>query len=360
MKILLYKKAYFSTIFLLLFSLQANSAIINFSGQLDVILEDSGGAVYSGTPIGTTFTGSIDDVTANGQISDGTTVTTFTCCTLAAGGLDVSNDDQLDAATATLLNTLAGSTLFSAGDFIDTVNIEGDATTASGGRIEVGLSYILNPSAFINDDPSNYPFNQNDLLLSLFFILEEDASGTNDIYDVVGALDAPASTSSDLSIVKTDSVDPVAPSGTLSYTLAVTNNGPADAANVVVEDTLPTGMVYVSGTTNAPGTSCAEAGGVVTCNLANIANSAAVTATIEVTAPAITGTVTNTASVSANEIDTNPANNSDSEDTTIGTSSTTSNDGGGSSLSPALLLLLGLPILLRSRRSWAQRYGKST
>lgn len=354
MKVLFNKKIYFSAIFLLFYSLQANSAIINFSGQLDVVLEDLGGAIYSGTPLGTTFTGSIDDVTGNGQISDGSTVTAFTCC-IAADGLSVSNDDQLDADTALLLNTLAGSTLFTAGDFIDTVNIEGDIDTAAGGRIEVGLSYILNPSAFSNDLVTNYPFNQSDLILSLFFILEENASG-GDIYDVVGALDVSAAGTSDLSLVKTDSVDPVDPSGSLSYTLAVTNNGPADATTVVVEDTLPTGMVYVSGTTNTPGTSCSEAGGVVTCNLADMANSATVTATIEVAVPANTGIVTNTASVSADQADLNPANNSDSEDTTIGTSSTTSsNDGGGSSLSPVLMLLLGLPVLLRARRSWIVR-----
>ena len=111
-----------------------HAASINFSGQLDIVVEDNGTAVYSGFPIGTDFAGSIDDVTFDGFISDavGTTVTEFSCC-IAAGGLSVANDDVLDADTAALLNSLAG-TSFVAGDLIDAVNIEGDAVTSGGGE----------------------------------------------------------------------------------------------------------------------------------------------------------------------------------------------------------------------------------
>ena len=62
----------------------AFSESISFSGQLDLIELDAGGAVYSGTPIGTNFNGFIDDMSADGQISDGTTTTGFGCC-IAAG-----------------------------------------------------------------------------------------------------------------------------------------------------------------------------------------------------------------------------------------------------------------------------------
>jgi 6-phosphogluconolactonase (cycloisomerase 2 family) len=43
-------------------------------------------------------------------------------------------------------------------------------------------------------------------------------------------------TRADLSLVKRDDVDPIAPSTTLTYTLSVTNSGPADAQNVVITD----------------------------------------------------------------------------------------------------------------------------
>ena len=114
---------------------------INFSGQLDLIELDSGSGVYSGVPIGTVFFGSIDDQTANGSISDGITLTPFGCC-IAAGGLSILNDTLLTADDAVFLNSLAGSMIFSAGDLVDGVDIEGDATTSGGGRIKIGLSYI--------------------------------------------------------------------------------------------------------------------------------------------------------------------------------------------------------------------------
>jgi hypothetical protein len=179
----------FTVLFLSITS--ASAAAINFSGPLDVIDLDTGSGVYSGTPIGTNFSGFIDDVSANGEITDGTTITLFSCC-LAAGGLSVDNDIILDAADASFLNTVLGSPLFSSGDMVDIINIEGDAATAAGGdaRIEIGLSYIFAGNTFIDDALSNYPFNPNDVLLDLFFIAEEDFFG-DDIYSAVGQLDSP-------------------------------------------------------------------------------------------------------------------------------------------------------------------------
>ncbi|MEN8803363.1 MAG: hypothetical protein ABF297_15445 [Thiogranum sp.] len=171
---------------LALFSLNANAAVINFSGPLDFVDADNGTGVYSGVAIGTEFSGNIDDVTASGSISDGVTLTSFGCC-IAAGGLSVLNDTVLTAEDAAFLNSIIGSPKYSAGDLVDGVDIEGDDTTLAGGRIEVGLSYILDPNAFANTDTSNYPFNPGDVELALFFILEEDADGL-DIYSAGGQI----------------------------------------------------------------------------------------------------------------------------------------------------------------------------
>ena len=165
----------------------ADSLTINFSGQLDIVVVDDGGAVYSGVPIGSNFFGEIDPVTANGFVWDAAIFTPFGCC-IAAGGLSVSNDDILDVDTATLLNFLAG-TSFVAGDSIDGINIEGDVLTAGGGRIEIGLSYILDPLAFDDESLTNYPPNPADILTALFFIAEVDDQG-QDIYSALGVLDA--------------------------------------------------------------------------------------------------------------------------------------------------------------------------
>ena len=167
------------------------AADVNFNGQLDYIQIDEGGGVYSGVSIGTDFNGIIDDVDATGFISDGTTLTSFGCC-IAAGRLSVTNNMVLSADDATFLNEIIGSLRYNDGDIVDVINIEGDKTTSSGGRIEIGISYILPSNSFDNDDLSNYPVNQADIELALFFIYEEDNVG-QDIYSAGGQIQEPTS-----------------------------------------------------------------------------------------------------------------------------------------------------------------------
>ena len=57
-----------------------------------------------------------------------------------------------------------------------------------------------------------------------------------------------SATSADLSVVKTVSPNPGQVGVPLSYRLAVTNNGPAAATNVTVNDPLPAGVAFVSST----------------------------------------------------------------------------------------------------------------
>ena len=185
-------------LFCLCHSSSVFSVSINFSGQIDVILEDSGGAIYSGSPIGTNFSGTIDDVTGSGEITDGTTVTAFSCCQLDAESPDISDNHVLSADEAELLNAVAGFDLFSANDVIDSVNLEGDSMTSSGGRIEVGLSYILDPNTFSDEQTANYSLDSDDSLLTLFFILEEGSGGNTDLYDAIGAATASSEVTSDI------------------------------------------------------------------------------------------------------------------------------------------------------------------
>jgi uncharacterized repeat protein (TIGR01451 family) len=101
----------------------------------------------------------------------------------------------------------------------------------------------------------------------------------------------------------------------LAYTLAVSNIGQATAVHPVVTDTLPAGTSYVSATTTS-GT-CSFAGSTVTCALADLAPGASATITVNVKVTQMTGSVTNTASVTSSTPDSDLSDNTSSATTTL-------------------------------------------
>ena len=122
----------------------------------------------------------------------------------------------------------------------------------------------------------------------------------------------------DLAITKMDDVDPVRPNADLTYTLVVTNNGTAGATGVVVVDTLPAGLTFTIGDVNGDESRVSEDVGSVFASVGDLAAGASVTITIVASvATDAAGPLSNTATVSANETDANPSNNSVSETTGI-------------------------------------------
>ncbi|MBK8541378.1 MAG: DUF11 domain-containing protein [Ardenticatenia bacterium] len=140
-----------------------------------------------------------------------------------------------------------------------------------------------------------------------------------------------AQAQADLSVSKTGSPNPVNAGGTLTYAVIVSNAGPSSATGVVLVDTLPAAVTFVSATVSPAGPTCSAAGQVVTCNLGTVASSrqcaAAPTAytvsivtTVSPLAPCSPGVcpgspgapLSNTASVSTTNClpDPNSANNS--------------------------------------------------
>jgi uncharacterized repeat protein (TIGR01451 family) len=101
----------------------------------------------------------------------------------------------------------------------------------------------------------------------------------------------------------------------LSYSLIVNNLGPDDATDVILVDTLPAAVTFQSAISSQG--SCSEAGGTVTCNLGMIDNAADATVDIIVTAPPSAGSITNNAVVSTSASDSDTANDSVSETTTV-------------------------------------------
>ena len=120
----------------------------------------------------------------------------------------------------------------------------------------------------------------------------------------------------DLAVTKSQSSDTPSAGANLTYTIGVVNNGPSSATNVQLTDTLP---VTVSlWTVTATQGSC-QTGAPITCTLGTIAPLTGVTATVVVTVnDAITGTqISNVANVSAQETDTDQANNTDAVTATV-------------------------------------------
>jgi uncharacterized repeat protein (TIGR01451 family) len=104
-----------------------------------------------------------------------------------------------------------------------------------------------------------------------------------------------------LTLTKTDTPDPASVGSTLTYEILVTNTGPSTATNVVVTDTLPTGLTFGSVSTTA-GTAN-EVLGVVTVNIPTLAVNASATITVEtfILSGFAGSTIPNSASADADE-----------------------------------------------------------
>ncbi len=160
---------------------------VTFSGQLDDLLQDDGGAVYSGVPVGTDFSGAINHATLVGFISDGTTNTSLACCTDRPDGLIIENNNPLEAEDAAFVNLLTGSS-FVAGDFIDLIILESGAMTPGGGEILIQLAMVFDASTFSDNSLDNYPPDPGEILASIFFIEETDDQAEL-IYETLSVID---------------------------------------------------------------------------------------------------------------------------------------------------------------------------
>jgi uncharacterized repeat protein (TIGR01451 family) len=131
----------------------------------------------------------------------------------------------------------------------------------------------------------------------------------------------------DVVITKTTGTTTAATGSQFAYTITVTNNGPSPATSVVVNDTLPAGLQFVSAT---PSQGTCNASSPVTCNLGTIGVTASATITLTVQVTGTSGTIANTASVSAAE-----------------------DPSGGTSTAPAVTIAAGEPAGAPTLSEWA-------
>ena len=100
---------------------------------------------------------------------------------------------------------------------------------------------------------------------------------------------------------------------TLFYSILVGNSGTTQATNVVVSDTVPAGLVYNDALSYGP---CALSGNVVSCTLGSLSTNQFGSFYIAFDTPAVQNcsqvTVTNVATISGTQTDSNPSNNTSS------------------------------------------------
>jgi len=129
--------------------------------------------------------------------------------------------------------------------------------------------------------------------------------------------------SADLSVTKTDSPDPVNAGEQLTYEITITNNGPSEAIDVALFDTLPVEVSFVGATiSNGSGTCMLLVAppNTVSCDLGALSPNSFVTVFITVLVDPATpdGTViSNEVTVSSATDDWNPGNNTATELTTV-------------------------------------------
>ena len=124
----------------------------------------------------------------------------------------------------------------------------------------------------------------------------------------------------DLSIIKTDSADPVTAGNTFTYTLTVANSGPDIAEGVLVSDQLPESVAFVTGSLDGDSSVVTDTGdGLIEITVGNLAAGESKTINIAVAvAEDFSGTLINNAAVTSDpDEDTNLSNNSTSESTVV-------------------------------------------
>jgi len=149
---------------------------------------------------------------------------------------------------------------------------------------------------------------------------EPDPVGTNNSATEQTTVVPAGPAMADLAVAKTDTPDPVLSGGPqLTYSITVSNNGPDDATNVLLVDTLPAEVTFDTATPSTGDCDQMATAGEVTCRLGSLASGNNMTVTVVVTPEPVTEPtgITNTVAVSATEEDPNLENNTASAFSTV-------------------------------------------
>ena len=222
--------------------------------------------------------------------------------------LTFTNTGNQGASGVTLNETVPEHTTFNpsastAGWSCAPNNNAGSACTLNGGAINGGGASGSATFAVTVDNPVT---PQVKFLSNTATVNDDGSNGADpNPADNTSSDTTPLSLPTDLVVVKSAPFNPVIAGTPLTYTVTVSNTGQFDAFNVQVVDTLP-GQVRFAWA--SPG--CAEASGVVTCDLGNLIAGNQSSLQIRVTVPVTTSNkITNQVSVTSIPGETDPTDN---------------------------------------------------
>jgi uncharacterized repeat protein (TIGR01451 family) len=172
------------------------------------------------------------------------------------------------------------------------------------------VPYATNLSGFNGSNPNG--------AWSLFIIDDslENAGAISNGWSLNLIISNPIGSAADAAVSITASPNPVVISSNLTYIIGVTNYGPSPSAGVVVTNTLPSGVTFVSAA-GSQGTTSLN-GSLLAWNVGSLATNAGA-ALVLVVRPAAAGSLVDFATVSSATPDPNPDDNSASYIVTVGT-----------------------------------------
>jgi len=143
------------------------------------------------------------------------------------------------------------------------------------------------------------------------------SAGENDINNNSASSDITVVAEADLNVTQIVSSVASQVGASLTYEITVSNAGPSPATSVIIADSLPIGVSFVSGT-GPGGEILTEVGGVVTGNVASLASGASADMTVIVSIDAgAPSSVVNSVTVSSSTGDSNSANDTAIATTTV-------------------------------------------
>jgi uncharacterized repeat protein (TIGR01451 family) len=211
--------------------------------------------------------------------------------------LTVTNNGPGAAATVTMLDTFPAHTTF-----VSISTVSGwTCTTIAGGTEEqctnpsvatpstAIFTLVLNVTPFTAPTPPTPNTITNSVTVSSSSSTTTDPNTANN--SATWTTTVSSATQADVAIIKTATPEPVDENTNLTYTLQVTNNGPAVATNVMVSDPLPSSVTFVPGTIQTSQGTCMYTASTttVTCSLGSISVGGLVIITINVNATTLTG-----------------------------------------------------------------------